>query len=251
MDTSAVQVPRNNLTAAQLHSIDIAVRTCASVSVLACILVIGCYMFSRRFHTPLNRLIFYATWGNILAHLAELIARSGPRAGETSSLCRFQAFFIQWFTSADALWNLCIAWNVYLILFRHYGLPELRRLEWRYFILCYGLEFVPAMVFLFIETESKGRVYGDAIAHIPEQPGDESYSSLETLPELADLRRRQSLANIIDFERRLRASTEGQEKKARRLSLERHNAARAYAKFASIYFVSLIITWVWVAEPLL
>ncbi|EFW16440.1 conserved hypothetical protein [Coccidioides posadasii str. Silveira] len=83
-----------------------------------------------------------------------------------------------------------------------------------------------------------------AQAHLPEQPGDESYSSLETLPELADLRRRQSLANIIDFERRLSASTEGQEKKARRLSLERHNAAKAYAKFASIYFISLIITWV-------
>ncbi|KAI1905974.1 hypothetical protein LOZ12_006423 [Ophidiomyces ophidiicola] len=84
-------------------------------------------------------------------------------AGDTTSLCRFQAFFIQWFTSADALWNFCMACNVYLVLFRRYSLPELRKLEWKYAILCYGLQFVPALVFLFIKTASRGRIYGDAI----------------------------------------------------------------------------------------
>ncbi|EAS35151.3 uncharacterized protein CIMG_00505 [Coccidioides immitis RS] len=164
MDNSACPYPSCDvLSLSQLLSLQAAVRATASVSLLACLLVIASYAFSTLFHTPLNRLIFYATWGNLLAHVAELIAWSGPRAGITSSLCKFQAFFIEWFTSADALWNLCIAINVYLVIFRHYSIPELRKLEWKYFLFCYGFQFIPALVFLFINTESRGRIYGDAI----------------------------------------------------------------------------------------
>lgn len=38
----------------------------------------------------------------------------------------------------------------------------LRKLEWKYFLFSYGVPFVPAFIFLFIETESNGKVYGSA-----------------------------------------------------------------------------------------
>lgn len=38
----------------------------------------------------------------------------------------------------------------------------LRGLEWKYFLFSYGTPFVPAVVFLFIETSAKGKVYGSA-----------------------------------------------------------------------------------------
>jgi hypothetical protein len=38
----------------------------------------------------------------------------------------------------------------------------LRGLEWRYFLFSYGTPFIPAFVFLFIETSTKGKVYGSA-----------------------------------------------------------------------------------------
>lgn len=60
-----------------------------------------------------------------------------------------------------------MACNVYLALFHHYNTELLRPLEWKYFLLCYGLPFIPALVFLFIETKSNGKVYGDAVVSLP------------------------------------------------------------------------------------
>ncbi|KFY70152.1 hypothetical protein V498_10387, partial [Pseudogymnoascus sp. VKM F-4517 (FW-2822)] len=39
----------------------------------------------------------------------------------------------------------------------------LRKLEWKYCIACYGIPFIPAFVYLFIETKARGKVYGSAI----------------------------------------------------------------------------------------
>lgn len=67
------------------------------------------------------------------------------------------------FMPADSLWALCMACNVYLALFHHYNTEHLRPLEWKYFLFCYGLPFIPAFVFFFIQGEDNGKVYGLAI----------------------------------------------------------------------------------------
>lgn len=67
------------------------------------------------------------------------------------------------FMPADALWTFAMACNVYLSFFHRYDATKLRALEWRYLVACYGIPFVPALVFLFIETEKKGKLYGDAV----------------------------------------------------------------------------------------
>ncbi|KAJ6010313.1 hypothetical protein N7451_001725 [Penicillium sp. IBT 35674x] len=66
------------------------------------------------------------------------------------------------FPPADAFWCLCMALNIYLTCFRRYDIAMLRKLEWKYFLFSYGVPFVPAFIFLFIETESNGKVYGSA-----------------------------------------------------------------------------------------
>ena len=67
------------------------------------------------------------------------------------------------FMPADALWTFAMACNVYLSFFHRYDATRLRTLEWRYLVACYGVPFLPALVFLFIDTPDKGKIYGDAV----------------------------------------------------------------------------------------
>ena len=64
---------------------------------------------------------------------------------------------------ADALWTLTMACNVYLAFFRKYNSHDLRRLEWVYILLCYGIPFIPALVYCFITTTERGKIYGSAV----------------------------------------------------------------------------------------
>lgn len=66
------------------------------------------------------------------------------------------------FLPADALWAFAMACNVYLTFFRKYDSDQLRRLEWKYILCCYGLPFIPAFAYFFIETKARGKVYGSA-----------------------------------------------------------------------------------------
>lgn len=152
-----------NLSPPQLKAIVGTERAMSSLSIASSLFVLGTFLGSNLFQTPINRLIFYATFGNILANVATMIGRSGlHNRTETNALCQFQGFFIQWFVGADSLWIFCVAFNVYLTLFRYYSPRDLRKLEWRYFLVCYGIPFVPALVFLCINTDARGPIYGRA-----------------------------------------------------------------------------------------
>lgn len=67
------------------------------------------------------------------------------------------------FVPADAFWNLAMAINVYMTLFRNYKAEQLKSLEWKYHIFCYGVPFVISLVCIFIDTPSRGQVYGPAV----------------------------------------------------------------------------------------
>ncbi|KAJ6104638.1 hypothetical protein N7523_010958 [Penicillium sp. IBT 18751x] len=150
-------------TAGQARAIEITERVGSSISLLcSCSVIATFFFFTNHDQTPVQRLIFFATWGNVWSNIAMLIALSGISRGEDSALCQFQAFLIQWFPPADAFWSLCMALDIYLTCFRRYDLTMLRHLEWKYFLFSYGTPFIPAVVFLFIETSTKGKVYGSA-----------------------------------------------------------------------------------------
>lgn len=72
------------------------------------------------------------------------------------------------FLGVDVFWALCMSVNVYLALFRGWTAQRMRTQEWKYFVGCYGCALVPAIVYLFVQTEKRGRVYGPAVVSRPE-----------------------------------------------------------------------------------
>ena len=84
-----------SLTPAQLKSIEITERLASILSLLGTSYIIVTFLMSPAFRKPINRLVFYAAWGNIVCNVATLISRSGIDAGEGSPLCQLQGFLIQ------------------------------------------------------------------------------------------------------------------------------------------------------------
>ncbi|CEJ62116.1 hypothetical protein PMG11_10626 [Penicillium brasilianum] len=158
----------------QLLAISITERVCSAISLVGTFVIVTTFIGSQSFRKPINRLVFYASWGNMMANIATLISQSGIHAGVGSPLCQFQAFLIQWlvisavpftfwFMPADALWTFAMACNVYLTFFHNYNSDRLRGLERKYVLGCYGLPFMPAFIYFFIHTPTRGRIYGSAI----------------------------------------------------------------------------------------
>ena len=139
------------------------VNSCLSVVGIAFIILT--FMFSSAFNKPINRLIFFASFGNLGSNIASFISEAGPLSAKVtlSPLCQFQAFLVQMFLAVDCYWAFCMAINVYLAFFRGYTAEQLRALDLRYLIACYGLSFIPALVFLFVSNPSRGHIYGPAI----------------------------------------------------------------------------------------
>jgi hypothetical protein len=92
-----------SLSDSALSAIMVAERTTSILSLVTTTFVIGTFLCSRSFRKPITRLVFYASWGNVMTNAATLVSRSGVLAGQYSALCLFQGFFIQWY----ALLSLC------------------------------------------------------------------------------------------------------------------------------------------------
>ncbi|KAK5105231.1 hypothetical protein LTS08_001506 [Lithohypha guttulata] len=152
-----------SLTTQQLRNIVVTERISSIFSLVGAAFVILTFVLNDKFRKPINRLVFYATFGNILTNVATLVSTSGIEAGTNSPLCQFQAFLLQWFMPADALWTFAMACNVWLSFFRAYDTSALRRLEWKYIVACYGVPFVPGFVYIFVNTQERRKVYGAAV----------------------------------------------------------------------------------------
>ncbi|KAJ4156746.1 hypothetical protein NW754_008389 [Fusarium falciforme] len=149
------------LTPSQLNSISIIERVCSVFSLLGSLFVIGTFVSSKAFHKPINRLVFYASFGNMMTNVGTLMSRqylSSPH----SVGCQFQAFLIQMFMPADAFWTLSMAINVYLTFYFKFDARRLRKMEIPYLVGCYGIPFIPAFVYIFIKNREGERMYGDA-----------------------------------------------------------------------------------------
>ena len=62
---------------------------------------------------------------------------------------------------ADAMWNLAMASNVYLTVFKKYNAERLKSMEWIYLLVCYGLPLIPAFAYCFI-SRGNDKIYGNA-----------------------------------------------------------------------------------------
>ncbi|KAI0536701.1 G-protein coupled receptor [Xylaria digitata] len=145
-----------------LRAITIIERVGSVFSLLGCIFIIITFLSSSAFRKPINRLIFYASFGNMAVNVGTLIARAYIDH-ENSVGCQIQGFLIQQFLPSDALWSFAMAFNVYLTFYFKFDAEKLKRIEKYYLLICYGVPLPPALSFIFISTKSKGRIYGDAI----------------------------------------------------------------------------------------
>ncbi|MCJ1387419.1 hypothetical protein MMC18_000262 [Xylographa bjoerkii] len=155
-----------SLSDSQTRALEVTERVGSVISLVGCAWIFSTFLGSSKFRKPINRLIFYAALGNAFCNIATLISQDGIRAAAispNSPLCQFQAFLIQMFLPADAMWNLSMAINVYLTVFRRYNPAQLRRLEPIYLLINYGVTFIPALAYIFISTADRHRVYGPAI----------------------------------------------------------------------------------------
>lgn len=84
-----------SLTDNQVLALAITERISSCVSILGIIFILATYLFSRSFNKPINRLIFFASWGNLGDNIGTLISQAGPAAGQDSALCQLQGFLIQ------------------------------------------------------------------------------------------------------------------------------------------------------------
>lgn len=87
---------QRQFSAHQLEAISVTERVCSAVSVAASCIIIATFIGSKSFRRPINRLVFYASFGNIMANVGTLISQSGINNGPNSALCQFQGFVIQW-----------------------------------------------------------------------------------------------------------------------------------------------------------
>jgi hypothetical protein len=81
----------------QMHAVEITEKVCSVFSLLGTTFIITTFLSDKSFHKPINRLVFFAAWGNIMSNVATLISTSGIHLGPYGSLCQFQAFLIQWY----------------------------------------------------------------------------------------------------------------------------------------------------------
>ncbi|KAE8443801.1 hypothetical protein EG329_001395 [Mollisiaceae sp. DMI_Dod_QoI] len=156
----------DDLTSADYATFSNLERIASALSLCGTAFVAFTFLSSEAFQKPINRLVFYACLGNIFSNVATIMARAAIDAVKDknyhTSLCQFQAVLIQMFLPADALWTFVMALNVFLTFYRSYNAADLRRLEKWYAVFCYGIPFVPAIVFLFVKNSEQGYMYGNA-----------------------------------------------------------------------------------------
>lgn len=80
---------------AELRAASVIARTCSVFSLLGCLFVIITFCTSKAFHQkPINRLVFYASFGNIMINIGTLMSRAYVDEVNSSG-CQFQGFLLQ------------------------------------------------------------------------------------------------------------------------------------------------------------
>ncbi|KAF1945071.1 G protein coupled receptor family protein [Clathrospora elynae] len=138
-------------------------RTTSVFSVIGSAIIISTFLCFPFFRKPINRLVFFATMGNLLANVATLMSTSvlPNDLVHVSGLCEFQGTLIQWFMMADSFWVLCMAMNVFLVFFYGYDAQQIRHLEKFYFAFSYGIPGIPALTYLILDHTGH-RIMGSA-----------------------------------------------------------------------------------------
>ncbi|KAK8191160.1 uncharacterized protein BKA78DRAFT_313546 [Phyllosticta capitalensis] len=148
----------------QVYGIEVAERVGSSISLVSTLIIFVTFWAFPIFRKPINRLIVYASVGNILTNIATIMS-IGPITADhgATAQCRFQGFLIQMFMPADAFWTFCMALNVYLTFFKNSTSRDLRKYEKYYILACYGIPFIPAILYIILDVTMDTGIYGPAV----------------------------------------------------------------------------------------
>ncbi|OTB07674.1 hypothetical protein M426DRAFT_8666 [Hypoxylon sp. CI-4A] len=150
------------LTKQHIATIVIFERLGAALSVTGVLSIFIAYALFKRLRTVPNTFIVFASFANLGASIACLIGYSGVLAGSTSRLCQAQAFMFELFMQSDPWWSLAMAVNVYMVFFFSASPTSFLRYWWAYFLVCYGVPFIPSLWLLIVRGGDGQNVYGDA-----------------------------------------------------------------------------------------
>ncbi|KAI1400465.1 hypothetical protein F4819DRAFT_366301 [Hypoxylon fuscum] len=150
------------LTRHDIETIVIFERLGAALSVTGVLLIFIAYALFKRLRTVPNTFIVFASFANLGASIACLIGYSGVLAGSNSHLCQAQAFMFELFMQSDPWWSFAMAVNVYMVFFFSANPKSFLRYWWAYFIVCYGIPFIPSLWLLIVRGGDGQKVYGNA-----------------------------------------------------------------------------------------
>ncbi|KAI1142636.1 hypothetical protein F5Y05DRAFT_125167 [Hypoxylon sp. FL0543] len=159
--TSQTVSPRA-LTRSHIDTIVIFERLGAALSVTGILLIFAAYAAFKRLRTVPNTFIVFASFANLGASIACLIGYSGVLAGSDSHLCQAQAFMFELFMQSDPWWSFAMAVNVYMVFFFSANPKSFLRYWWAYFLVCYGIPFIPSLWLLIVRGGDGQNVYGNA-----------------------------------------------------------------------------------------
>ncbi|KAI1390344.1 uncharacterized protein F4822DRAFT_428681 [Hypoxylon trugodes] len=161
-DGSGQTTTSNVFTKQHIETIVIFERLGAALSVTGVLLIFVAYAVFKRLRTVPNTFIVFASFANLGASIACLIGYSGVLAGSNSHLCQAQAFMFELFMQSDPWWSFAMAVNVYMVFFFSANPKSFLSYWWAYFLVCYGIPFIPSLWLLIVHGGDGQNVYGDA-----------------------------------------------------------------------------------------
>ncbi|KAH8676099.1 hypothetical protein BX600DRAFT_546796 [Xylariales sp. PMI_506] len=151
------------LTDAQVRTIAVVERAGAGLSAFGILSLFLAFALFKRLRSVPNTFIVFASFANLGASTACLIGYNGITEGAHSPLCQAQAFMFELFMQSDPWWSFAMAINVYMVFFFAANPHSFLGYWWAYFVVCYGIPFIPAVWLLTIPGNGvRGGVYGDA-----------------------------------------------------------------------------------------
>jgi len=84
-----------SLTASQMETLMIVERVSTVPSLIGIVFITYTYWLCKEFDKPINRLVYFASFGNLGMNIATLISMNGPLSGQKAALCQLQAFLVQ------------------------------------------------------------------------------------------------------------------------------------------------------------
>jgi len=84
----------SEITQQSLTDLTIFERVSSGLGLLGCSLIALTFLGSPAFQRPINRLVFYASMGNVFTNIATIISRDALE-NPNGALCQTQSFLIQ------------------------------------------------------------------------------------------------------------------------------------------------------------